>query len=68
MNQDQLTNLIQTVGKMAGAAAVAHGVGSSSMWEAVIGAAVAVAAWYWSHKTNSAPASTAPPQPPTTKP
>jgi hypothetical protein len=53
MNQDQLTNLIQTVGKVAGAAAATKGIGDSHMWEAVIGAVVAVASWYWSHRTNA---------------
>jgi hypothetical protein len=63
MNQDQVTNLIQTVGKMAGAAAIAHGVGNSTMWEAIVGAVVAIAAWYWSHKSNATTPNTNNPNP-----
>lgn len=63
MNNDQLTNLIQTVGKMAGAAAIAHGVGNASMWEAITGAVVAIASWYWSHRSNATPATPPGPNP-----
>lgn len=55
MNQDQLVNLIQTIGKLVGAALVTHGVGDSGVWESVTGTAVAVGSWYWSHRSNATP-------------
>ncbi len=53
MNQDQAVNLIQTLGKVLGGMLAAKGIGDSSTTEAGIGFAVAVAAWWYSHRGNS---------------
>lgn len=62
MNQDQLINLIQSIGKIGGGIAAGYGASASNLWAALIGLAVATIGFYYSHKTNAAP-----PQPPATK-
>lgn len=59
MNSDQFINLIQTIFKIFGGALAAKGMGDSSMWEAISGAAVAVFTWYVSHRWNATPAAPA---------
>ncbi len=53
MNQDQLINLIKSIGKIGGGIAAGYGASASNLWAAFIGFAVAVAGFYYSHKSNS---------------
>jgi hypothetical protein len=55
MNQDQLINLIQSIGKVGGGIAAGYGASATNLWAAFIGLAVAVAGFYYSHKSNAAP-------------
>lgn len=60
MNSDQLINLIQKLLTAGGAFLAAKGLGSSSLWETVVGCLMAGVTWYVSHRWNAAPPAMAP--------
>jgi hypothetical protein len=68
MNQDQVINLIQSIGKIAGAVAATYGAETQNMVIAIFGAVTSILAFYFSHKSNATPApdSTQPTQKSTT--
>lgn len=63
-NQDQITNLIQTVGKVGGSvlgtagATGSVGTPAANAWSAGVGFALAFVSWWFSHHSNTTPAST----------
>jgi hypothetical protein len=61
-NQDQVVNLIQTIGKVGGAALATHGAtqGVTNFWELGIGVAMTIVSWWFSHHSNASPAEAPP--------
>jgi hypothetical protein len=53
MNTDQFTNLIQKAIGYGGTWLAANGYQSKSTTQALVGAAVALLTWYWSHRSNA---------------
>jgi hypothetical protein len=62
-NEDQLINLIQSVGKAGGGVAAGYGAATSNLWTAVIGAVIALVSWWYSHHANATPPSDQAPAP-----
>lgn len=63
MNQDQLINLIQSVGKIGGGIAAGYGASTANLYAAVIGLLVAGVGFYYSHKSNATPPAAPTPTP-----
>lgn len=53
MNQDQITNLVQSVGKIGGAIVGTYGAQASNLWVSGIGFVTAAIAFYFSHRSNA---------------
>ncbi len=70
LNQDQLTSLLRSVLKMIGAALVARGAMSATIWEQLVGGIIALFGLLWSYFHHAAPAIRLNPQagPPSPKP
>lgn len=53
MNKDQFFSTLRMIGQWAAALLVAKGIGDGAMWDAVIGAAIAVGGYFWSMKAHA---------------
>jgi hypothetical protein len=53
MNRDQIINLIQSIGKIAGASAATYGAQAQNLTVAVFGAVTALLSFLWSHSSNA---------------
>lgn len=52
-NQDQIVNLIQTVGKIGGAVIGTYGAQAGNVWAAGVGFVTALVSWWFSHHSNA---------------
>lgn len=53
MNQDQFLSLVRTLAKVGGGYLVSKGIASDGTAQELIGAALIVAGWWWSHGTHA---------------
>jgi len=53
VNKDQFFSTLRMIGQWAAALLVAKGIGDGAMWDAVIGAGLAVGSYVWSLRVHA---------------